>query len=75
MVWGEREMTYRFDAFVLDPVRGTLSGPDGADIQLRPKAMALLVRLLEQPGRLLDRQDLLQALWPDVVVTDDSLTQ
>ena len=75
MVVGERSVAYRFDEFVLEPARGTLRGPGGADLALRPKALALLTHLLENPGHLLRREDLLEALWPGVVVTDDSLTQ
>jgi adenylate cyclase len=66
---------YRFDAFQLDVVRGTLRGPDNAELALRPKAFALLQHLVEHPGRLHRRNELLETLWPDVVVTDDSLTQ
>ena len=67
--------TYRFDAFVLEQSRGTLRGPDGANLPLRPKALALLLHLLDNPGRLLRRGNLLDQLWPGVTVTDDSLTQ
>ncbi len=69
------DVTYRFDGFVFAQARGTLRGPDGADLALRPKALALLVHLLGNPGRLLRRDDLLDQLWPGVTVTDDSLTQ
>ena len=44
-------------------------------MRLRPKAFALLRHLLDNPGRLLGREQLLDVLWPGVVVTDDSLTQ
>ena len=71
----DRDRIYLFDEFVLEPRRGTLRGPAGADFGLRPKAYSLLVHLLDNPGRLLERQALLNALWPDVAVTDDSLTQ
>lgn len=66
---------YRFDVFRLDRVSGAVLGPDGAELHLRPKAFALLCHLLDNPGRLLGREELLDALWPGVVVTDDSLTQ
>jgi len=66
---------YRFDRFSVDLVRGTLRGPDGMDLALRPKAFSLLCHLLEHPGRLHRREDLFTALWPGVIVTDDSLTQ
>jgi DNA-binding winged helix-turn-helix (wHTH) protein/tetratricopeptide (TPR) repeat protein len=68
-------LAYRFEGFLLDTVRGTLLSPAGAEIFLRPKAFALLLHLLQQPGRLMGREELLDALWPGMVVTDDSLTQ
>lgn len=66
---------YRFDQFTVDLGRGTLRGPDGTDLALRPKAFSLLCHLLEHPGELHSREDLFEALWPSVIVTDDSLTQ
>jgi DNA-binding winged helix-turn-helix (wHTH) protein/Flp pilus assembly protein TadD len=75
MVAGGLNVTYRFDEFVLEPARGTLRGPNGEDLALRPKALALLIHLLENPGHVLRREDLLDALWPGIAVTDDSLTQ
>lgn len=44
-------------------------------IQLEPKAALVLMYLVEHAGKLVTRQDLLQAAWPDVVVSDDALTQ
>ena len=66
---------YRFDHFRLDPWRGVLARDDGKELHLRPKSFALLQMLLDHPGRLFGREELLEALWPDVIVTDDSLTQ
>ncbi|MGE0715557.1 MAG: winged helix-turn-helix domain-containing protein [Alphaproteobacteria bacterium] len=66
---------FRFDRFVLDLERGTVRGAGGEEIVLRPKAFALLSHLVQRPGRLHRREELLEALWPDVIVTDDSLTQ
>jgi DNA-binding winged helix-turn-helix (wHTH) protein/Flp pilus assembly protein TadD len=70
-----RNVTYRFDEFELEPTHGTLRGSEGEDFALRPKTLALLIHLLDNPGRLIQREDLLDALWPNVAVTDDSLTQ
>ena len=61
--------------FQFEQARGALRGPDGADLPLSPKALALLVHLLGNPGRFLRRDDLLDQLWPGVTVTEDSLTQ
>ena len=68
-------MVYRFDCFTLDLTRGALLGVEGAELPLRPKAFALLRLLVENAGRLLDRDAIMAAVWPDVFVTDDSIAQ
>jgi class 3 adenylate cyclase/DNA-binding winged helix-turn-helix (wHTH) protein/tetratricopeptide (TPR) repeat protein len=67
--------TYRFDRFILDLNRGALLALDGTEIPLRPKSFALLQLLLDNAGRLLKRDTIMEAVWPDVFVTDDSITQ
>jgi predicted ATPase/DNA-binding winged helix-turn-helix (wHTH) protein len=42
-------------------------------VALTPKAFALLRYLAERPGQLLTKQDLLDAIWADALVTDASL--
>ncbi|TCR60644.1 DNA-binding winged helix-turn-helix (wHTH) protein [Bosea sp. BK604] len=71
----QSRIIYRFDQFSLDLGRGTLRGLDGADLALRPKAFSLLSYLLDHPGRLHSREALFEALWPGLIVSDDSLTQ
>ncbi|MFO1074460.1 MAG: winged helix-turn-helix domain-containing protein [Geminicoccaceae bacterium] len=66
---------YRFSGFTLDLARGALLGADGVAIPLRPKSFALLRLLVEQAGRLLERDTIMAAVWPDVVVGDESITQ
>src|SRR3712207_4200312 len=68
-------MVYRFGGFTLDLSRGSLLAADGAEIALRPKAFALLRHLVQHPGRLVDRDELMRAVWPGVFVTEDSVTQ
>jgi predicted ATPase/class 3 adenylate cyclase len=70
-----RRAAYRFDRFVLDPERGALLAPDGTELPLRPKSFALLQLFVENAGRLLDRDAIMTAVWPDVFVSDDSITQ
>ena len=65
---------YRFDRFALDLGRGALL-EDGAERALRPKSFGLLLHLVENAGRLISRDELMQAVWPGVFVTDDSLAQ
>ena len=66
---------WRFDRFTLDLARGALLGPDGAEVPLRPRSLALLRLLVENPGRVVDRDAIMAAVWPDVVVTDELITQ
>jgi DNA-binding winged helix-turn-helix (wHTH) protein/TolB-like protein len=58
----------------LDLAQGRLIGPEG-DIALRAKSFALLTYLVQHQGRVLTKDDLMAAVWPDVTVTDESLTQ
>lgn len=63
-----------FSGYRLDRRGGQLTRA-GTPIPLRPKTWAVLVHLAERPGVLLTRQDLLDAVWPDVAVTPDTLTK
>jgi DNA-binding winged helix-turn-helix (wHTH) protein/TolB-like protein/Flp pilus assembly protein TadD len=63
-----------FADFDVDLERGELR-VSGTVIALRPKSFALLVYLARHPGRLLTKDELFEAVWPDVAVTDDSLVQ
>ncbi|MFC7736849.1 winged helix-turn-helix domain-containing protein [Roseomonas sp. GCM10028921] len=63
-----------FAGFRLDPARGCLRGPGGGALLLRSKSFDVLRHRLEHPGRLVSREELMQAVWPEVVVTDDSIT-
>lgn len=63
-----------FGPFVLDVERAELLR-EGVVVALRPKTYALLVHLVGRPGVVVGKQELIDAVWPGVVVTDDSLTQ
>jgi len=63
-----------FDRFSLDFARGCLRTGD-QDIELRPKAFEVLKYLAENAGRLVGKQELYDAIWPNVIVSDDSITQ
>src|SRR4051812_39343580 len=65
---------FRFEGFTLDLRRGTLLGPDG-EIELRPKALEVLCYLVGNPARLIRKDEVIAAVWPNVMVTDASLTQ
>jgi DNA-binding winged helix-turn-helix (wHTH) protein len=57
----------------VDPAAGELRDGD-ARLRLRPKAMSLLVALARHPGEVLGTQTILDAVWPDVVVGDASVS-
>ena len=65
---------FEFADFVLDIERGALQ-KDGVDIPLRPKSFEVLRYLVEHHGVLVTKDELLDAVWQDRIVTDQSLTQ
>src|SRR5262245_2196701 len=66
--------TLGFATYVLDLRRcALLRGSE--ELQLRPKAFDVLRYLAEHAGRLVSKEELIQAIWPGIFVTDDSLVQ
>src|SRR5919106_3132675 len=65
---------YRFGPFVLDVADHSLKR-DGAPISLTPKTFGLLVALVENAGRLVEKDALLRSVWPDVAVEEGNLTK
>jgi DNA-binding winged helix-turn-helix (wHTH) protein/tetratricopeptide (TPR) repeat protein len=66
--------TYRFGPFVLDGSSYRLAR-DGEPIAISPKIIDLLLYLAARPSTLVSKDELFKALWPDVAVTDNALTQ
>jgi pimeloyl-ACP methyl ester carboxylesterase/DNA-binding winged helix-turn-helix (wHTH) protein len=63
---------YQFGSFLLDvPERRLLR--DGVEIPLAHKTFSTLRLLLENAGRLLTREHLLERVWPDVTVEEGNL--
>ncbi len=65
---------YSFDEFRLDLTRGSLFR-GGTELKLRPKSFDVLKYLAENPGRLVGKDELIEAVWRETAVTDDSLVQ
>jgi len=63
-----------FDRFLLDLARGCLRIGD-QDLELRPKTFEVLKYLATNAGRLVAKQELYDAVWPNVIVSDDSIAQ
>src|SRR5262245_16252128 len=64
---------YEFGPFQLDPNRHRLFRGDEI-VALSPKAIQTLILLVENRGKLLERETLMDALWPHVIVEDANLT-
>ncbi len=65
----------RFAGFELDQRREELRGADGTPIKLRPKTFEMLRLFATSGGRVLSKQELMEAVWPNVHVGEDSLFQ
>jgi TolB-like protein/DNA-binding winged helix-turn-helix (wHTH) protein/cytochrome c-type biogenesis protein CcmH/NrfG len=65
---------YRFGEFALDPRRRTLLRGE-SPVFLTPKAFDVLFFLLQNPNRLVCKEELLRAVWGDTFVEDGNLTQ
>jgi DNA-binding winged helix-turn-helix (wHTH) protein/ATP/maltotriose-dependent transcriptional regulator MalT len=63
---------FRFAAFELDRGRRALL-LEGQELPLQPRVFDLLVYLIEHRDRVVSKDELLEALWPGVVVTEGSL--
>jgi len=57
----------QFASFALDTANECL-WRDGAQIALQPKPFAVLRYLVENPGRLITHDELLDKLWPETFV-------
>jgi len=65
---------YRFDDFVVDPVTWRLSRA-GQEIHLKPIVLELLIYLIANRGRLVTREELMDTVWGDTVISESALTK
>lgn len=69
-----RQVSYAFGPFRLDPAQRLLLR-DGQPVPLTPKAFDILLALVENRGRVLEKDELMRLVWPDTVVEESNLTQ
>jgi len=65
---------YRFGQFALDSRKRTLFRAD-SPVSLTPKAFDVLLFLVQNPNRLVAKEELLEAVWGDTFVEEGNLTQ
>jgi TolB-like protein/tetratricopeptide (TPR) repeat protein len=68
------QIVYEFGDFRLDPSRQQLTC-SGSVVPLKARAFDLLVYFAEHSGQLLDKAALMRAIWPNVVVEENNLSQ
>jgi adenylate cyclase len=64
---------FQFEGYTLDFARSSLRTADHK-VQLRPKAFEVLRYLVENADRLVTKEELIKAIWPNVIVTDEALS-
>ena len=69
-----KSLIYQFDKVRVE-AREFRVFKDGEPVALEPKAFQVLVYLLEQRGRLVTKDELLEAVWKDSFVTPNALTR
>src|SRR6516164_4405592 len=67
----EQQLTFGFYGF--DPQTGQL-WRGKQEVRLTPKVTAVLRFLLERPGQIVTKEELLATAWPDTIVSDAALT-
>src|SRR3984893_9589210 len=67
-------VSYEFGPFRLDASERLLLR-DGQPVPLPPKVFATLLTLIENPGRLLEKDALMTRLWPDTFVEEATLAR
>ena len=67
--------TITFGGFVFLTKSRQLQTVEGKAVDLRSQSAEVLSTLAARPGEIVSKDALMQAVWPDTFVTDDSLTQ
>ena len=72
---GGRPQLYEFEGFVLDADKRLLIGSNGDTVPLMPKALDILLYLVQRAGSVVEKDELMSAIWPDTIVEENNLTQ
>lgn len=66
---------YEFADFRVDPSKRLLRRRDGDIVPLTPRVFDTLLFLVENADRVLDKEEIMEAVWPDSIVEENNLTQ
>jgi adenylate cyclase len=68
------ENVFFFEGYTLDLTRGCLR-VGSREVALRPKSFAVLCYLLENAGRLVSKEELLESVWDNASAADESVAR
>jgi TolB-like protein/DNA-binding winged helix-turn-helix (wHTH) protein len=66
---------YEFGGFLLDPAQRRLRRLDGTPILLTPRVFDTLLYMIEHHDAVLDKERIMEAVWPDSIVEENNLAQ
>jgi TolB-like protein len=66
---------YEFAGFRLDADKRLLLQRDGLAVGLTPKGYETLAYLVEHSGAVVEKEQMIRAIWPDTAVEENNLTQ
>ncbi len=66
---------YEFDDFRVDAVKRLLIKGDGEQIPLTPKVFDTLLYLVENSGKVIEKDELMREIWTDTIVEENNLSQ
>jgi WD40 repeat protein/DNA-binding winged helix-turn-helix (wHTH) protein len=69
-----KSLVYNFGPFHIDPDQRILMR-EGKLVSLAPKVLETLILLVQHRGRILEKEELIQLLWPDSFVEEGNLSQ
>src|SRR6266496_4526525 len=66
---------YEFGDFQLDPAKRRLQRMDGTPVPLTPRVFETLLYMVEHHDSALDKERIMEAVWPDSIVEENNLAQ
>jgi DNA-binding winged helix-turn-helix (wHTH) protein/tetratricopeptide (TPR) repeat protein len=70
----EKNRVFRFGRFLIDISSRELR-KDGVEVVIQPRVFDLLIYLIENHERAVDKDELQDAVWPGMVITETALTR
>ena len=66
---------YEFGDFRIDAAKRLLKKEDGEIVPLTPKVFDLLLYLVQNNGKVIEKDELMTAVWTDSIVEENNLSQ